>query len=182
MTEQDIPYLIDNNAVFVMRGLPGSGKSTWVKNTFHGKLHSVYSADDYFTQLDGSYLFDASKLSKAHGDTLKRFAFGLTQYGSFSYNCPMIVDNTNLFSLDMAPYINLAQAYERKWCIVTMHTPFDVAFNRNTHGIDEATFRKKVDYFTNERLPKFWLSNHIEIWDVSGVRWIPTEKIAQPQG
>jgi predicted kinase len=163
MTEKDIPQLIDQNAVFMLRGLPGAGKTTWAEKTFKGKMFSIYSADHYFEQNDGSYFFEKEKIGKAHGECLKRFVLGLNHYGSLSYNCPLVVDNTNLFALDLSPYVNLAQAYERKWCIITFHVEAHIAFKRQKHGVDEKAFSRKVDYFTNERLPKFWLDNHIEM-------------------
>ncbi len=50
-----------------MRGLPGSGKSTLAKNI--ANLYSnttICSGDDYFTNPEGVYEFDASKLADAH--------------------------------------------------------------------------------------------------------------------
>lgn len=172
--------ILDEAEVIIMRGLPGSGKTTWVKNRFGFKPFSVYSADHYFELPDGSYFFDPKKLSKAHGECLQRFVLALENPGAYGH--PLVVDNTNLFALDMAPYVALAQAYEKKWCIVTIYESILTAFNRNIHGIDEVTFRKKVDYFSHERLPKFWLPHHVEV-GVDGYRTknSPTSEEKQPE-
>ena len=64
----DFPFLTDENTIrhvkkskvmFIMRGLPGSGKSTIVKLIVkkYERNVAVCSADDHFLQEDGTYLF-----------------------------------------------------------------------------------------------------------------------------
>ena len=49
--------------LILLRGLPGSGKSTAAK-LFDKALH--FEADMYFLDSDGNYQFDASKIKNAH--------------------------------------------------------------------------------------------------------------------
>jgi predicted kinase len=49
--------------LMLIRGLPGSGKST-VAKIFDKALH--FEADMYFLDSDGNYQFDASKIKNAH--------------------------------------------------------------------------------------------------------------------
>jgi len=49
--------------LMLIRGLPGSGKST-VAKLFDKALH--FEADMYFLDADGNYHFDASKIKNAH--------------------------------------------------------------------------------------------------------------------
>ena len=51
------------NKLILLRGVPGSGKSTAAK-LFGNVPH--FEADMFFTQSDGSYKFDPSKLKDAH--------------------------------------------------------------------------------------------------------------------
>ena len=48
---------------YIIRGLPGAGKTTHAKSLGI----PVVSADDFFTRPDGSYDFDPSFISDAHG-------------------------------------------------------------------------------------------------------------------
>lgn len=121
--------------VIIMRGIPGSGKSTYVRNRFPGAL--VCSADHYFEQ-SGEYKFDASKLSEAHSACLRRFVRAVAHYGSLL----VVVDNTNISAAEIAPYFQLAQAYGYEVTIYTVECQPAVAAKRNVHGVPEATIER----------------------------------------
>ena len=55
--------------LIIVRGIAGSGKTTFVKKTFPEAAH--YEANMYFEQ-GGEYKFDASKLKEAHNWCRKR--------------------------------------------------------------------------------------------------------------
>jgi len=48
----------------LVRGLPGSGKSTFAN--FIWNDYAICEADKFFTDKEGNYNFDASKLKEAH--------------------------------------------------------------------------------------------------------------------
>jgi adenylate kinase family enzyme len=48
----------------LVRGLPGSGKSTFAN--FIWNEYAICEADKFFYDSEGHYLFDASKLREAH--------------------------------------------------------------------------------------------------------------------
>ena len=50
----------------IIRGLPGSGKSTLAKYLSVERLAVICEADQYFTDENGEYNFDPSKLKDAH--------------------------------------------------------------------------------------------------------------------
>ena len=50
-----------NKTLYILRGIPGSGKTTHAKR-LAGTNGVIISADDYFMR-DGEYCFDASKFS-----------------------------------------------------------------------------------------------------------------------
>jgi predicted kinase len=52
--------------LYLIRGVPGAGKSTFANRLLLGRLVDyVFEADDHFYDFDG-YKFDASKLGDAH--------------------------------------------------------------------------------------------------------------------
>lgn len=51
--------------LYLIRGIPGSGKSTFAQNLYSfGMVEAVIEADDYF-YTDGVYQFDPSMLGSA---------------------------------------------------------------------------------------------------------------------
>lgn len=101
--------------VVIMRGLPGSGKSTWARERAaahyrKADLNTILcSADDYFmvhnpeTQLT-EYKFDVTKLAWAHGACLRRFIAAVSSKASL-----VIVDNTNSTRQEFENYEAIAK-------------------------------------------------------------------------
>ena len=103
-------HLAELGAIVLVRGLPGSGKSTWAADRaadrrLQGLQVQVVSADDYFyTPLGGGrveYLFDSSKLPQAHAQCLDSARRG-HEAGETVY-----VANTFTQNWEMAPYLDL---------------------------------------------------------------------------
>jgi adenylate kinase family enzyme len=60
-----------NKIVYIMHGVPGSGKST-VAKTLAKEEGSIHSTDQYFYKND-SYCFDSSKLKEFHDKNFLAF-------------------------------------------------------------------------------------------------------------
>lgn len=134
--------------VVIMQGLPGSGKSTYAQN--YGGL--VVSADDYFVELGGgTYKFDPSRLSEAHGQCFRRFVEAVT-----SKTPHVVVDNTNTTPMEISPYYLGAQAYGYDVEIVRVECPSYIAAARNTHGVSEATIHAMEKRMNESPLPPWW--------------------------
>ena len=85
--------------LLLIRGLPGSGKSTFAK-TLIGYDH--FEADMYFIQEDGSYKYDSAYIRKAHEWCKQR------TYESLAAGRNVVVSNTFIQLWTMKPYVNMA--------------------------------------------------------------------------
>ncbi len=128
--------------VIIMRGLPGSGKSTFARKfveTINDGANcrfyssSIRSTDQQF-MVDGVYTFNPKLLGINHGRNFDLFCDDIENGIDI-----IIVDNTNIKRRDFAAYVTFAEAngYSVREEIVGK---FDVDFvnicaKRNTHGV-----------------------------------------------
>ena len=95
----------------ILRGLPGSGKSTFAAQLArdHGHLH--LEADQHF-MVDGAYRFDPARLADAHA-IVARDALAAMQSGR-----RVVVANTHVKLWEMAAIIGAARLAGRTICFV----------------------------------------------------------------
>jgi predicted kinase len=145
--------------VIIMRGIPGSGKSTWIKNFIAERKwpendYVIVSADHYF-MVGSCYRYDPKKIGEAHASCLRDF---VAELYPMRKDAPrgVIVDNTNTTAVEIAPYYALALAYGAEVKIVRVHCPFEVAHPRNVHGVPQSTVWRMYQNILSERLPPHW--------------------------
>ncbi len=148
--------------IYIMRGLPGAGKSTWAREN-HPDAH-ICSADSYFVDNDGIYRFNGSLISEAHASCLRGFAETLVSIKRDMESCPevIIVDNTGIRAWEISPYYNLAEAYGHNVTIVHISCDTETAHSRNIHGVPLERVEKMSDGLSSEELPKFWEVEMVE--------------------
>lgn len=132
-----------------MRGLPGSGKSTWAKKQ---DADVIVSADDWFMR-SGEYKFNPAELPAAHDACLSRFLDAI-QHGT-RY---VIVDNTNLKVWEIAPYYRLAQLFGYAVSIACMDTLLSTCLKRNTHKVPDVKMGQMYQILLSEVLPDHWMT------------------------
>ena len=127
--------------VIIMRGLPGSGKSTYIKNNFPNAL--VCSADHFFEK-DGEYNFNPAKLPDAHKACMRTFIKYL------SAEAPLIiVDNTNTQLWELSPYVSVAEAFGAEVEILHVKSDVNTCIDRNVHGVPEKSIKAMNERWDN---------------------------------
>lgn len=114
--------------MYIMVGLPGSGKSTKAKT-----LNGVVISTDQIFMSDDIYLFSPSILSMAHQINQEKVRVAC------SLGHDVIIDNTNLSARERAPYIDIANSFGYSWEIIQPDTWWrsdpEECFRRNKHGV-----------------------------------------------
>ncbi len=150
--------------VLITSGIPGAGKSTWVRKNTNPYMTEVFSADNYFCDKNGQYHFDPSKLSEAHSSCLKNFTTRLMHLSNCvedSCKITLVVDNTNTSAWEIAPYYSLAQAFCVPVKIVRLSADPEVAYVRNIHGVQKDKVQIMAERITVNPLPAFWNVEHV---------------------
>jgi predicted kinase len=130
--------------------LPGSGKSYIGKQLIEDTIRDnaaehIISADDYFLK-NGRYVYEASKISEAHQTAQRNFY----SRASKGYS-PLIIDNTNLQSWEMIPYVQAAIQYSYHIEIIEPVTPWKwiphKLAQKNKHNVPMEKIKKMMDNY-----------------------------------
>jgi predicted kinase len=115
--------------LYIVRGIPGSGKSTFAKKLVGEKDYCHKEADMYFVDADGNYKFKPSQIKDAHAwcqeevDNLMRLE-----------HSPVVVSNTFTQEWEMDPYFELAKTYGYKTFSIVVENRHE---GTNEHGVPE---------------------------------------------
>ena len=113
--------------VTIISGISGSGKSTWVQNHI---IDTVICSADLFWGPE--YKFDITRIKEAHDWCLEQFMRALVQLDKEKN---IVVDNTNLRALEIAPYYRMAEVLGWEVKIVRLLCDPEVTKRRTTHGV-----------------------------------------------
>lgn len=132
--------------IIVLRGGPGSGKSTWIKGTLPVTA-VVCSADDFFVRHGkGTYAFDARLLGRAHKECLNKFEKAISDGVDL-----IVVDNTNIRKSWYKDYVRFGTEHGYKVFQKCLTTRFV-----NTHGVPEDKVDKMIsDFEVDTDLPEY---------------------------
>jgi len=92
--------------LYLLRGLPNSGKSTLAKSI--GGIH--IEADQYFME-NGEYKFDGSKIKLAHNYCQSQTRAWMDTDGTQVNVDKIVVSNTFTQEWEMKPYYEMAEEY-----------------------------------------------------------------------
>lgn len=147
--------------VFILRGIPGSGKSTWVEEYCHnlppvkvgvveGKV-AICRADDYHINKYGIYEYKPENAKPAHDECFKK-ALAVLVHMPKEYS-HLFIDNTNSSLWELSPYYRLAEALGHSVEIVQIDCPLEVSIRRNVHDVPSSTIWRMYQNILTEKLP-----------------------------
>lgn len=126
--------------LILLRGLPGSGKTTLAKVLSENGLYPIYSVDDYFTNPDtGEYTFDYKNNHLAY----KRCET-LTRQSMINKAPKIILHNTFTIDWELEIYFKLAAEFSYKVFVLTLENYHQ---GKNTHQISEEQLQKMAEKY-----------------------------------
>jgi predicted kinase len=127
----------------LVRGLPGSGKSTFA-NTITNEF-SVCEADKFFYDKEGNYNFDANKLSQAHKWCKEQVEIRMKDNQINEQFYPhIVVSNTFTKEWEMNEYFELAKQYGYMVFTIIVENRHG---SKSVHNVPEATMGNMLNRF-----------------------------------
>lgn len=116
--------------LYLIRGLPGSGKSTIASKLAANRLNTVHLEADDFFMMDGVYTFDPKKLSEAHKQCKER----TERFLSCGYD--VVVANTFIRYTELVPYIDIARRLKQDIVLIRATGNYKSIHNVPEHTIE----------------------------------------------
>jgi len=128
--------------LILLRGVPGSGKSTFANVILqqpNNNPQEVLSADDFFVNNEGVYIFDGTKIKEAHNYCQFRCSERMRQEIS-----RIVVANTFTQEWEMDIYYEMAKRYNYRVHSVIIENRHG---NENIHGVPKDKLQIMKDRF-----------------------------------
>jgi predicted kinase len=128
--------------LILLRGVPGSGKSTFANVILqqpNNNPQEVLSADDFFVNNEGDYIFDDTKIKEAHNYCQFRCSERMRQEIS-----RIVVANTFTQEWEMDIYYEMAKRYNYRVHSVIIENRHG---NENIHGVPKDKLQIMKDRF-----------------------------------
>lgn len=121
--------------LIIIRGLPGSGKSTKAKELLLSLENSIHFEADMFHMINDEYMFDVNNLADAHKWCQSQTVFWLHKGST------VIVSNTFTTMNEMKPYFEMAKKYSAEIEVIEMENNYGSIHNVPTETIDKMKSR-----------------------------------------
>ena len=130
----------DEKECFILKGIPGSGKSTAAK-TIAGENGKVHEADSYHYNDEGVYDFKFENLGKAHAQCLAQFKESI-----LAGTLRVVQSNTNTTLKAYKEYMKFAREHGYRVTVMTVENHHG---GKNIHGVPEAALVKMENELKN---------------------------------
>ena len=127
----------------LLRGLPGSGKSSFAKHMWSDFV--ICEADQFFYDSEGNYNFNPSKLKDAHKycrDKVETFMSDNEKNPQFYPE--IVVSNTFTREWEMDEYFKLAKKYDYQVVSLIVENRHG---NKNVHGVPDSKIEEMRNRF-----------------------------------
>ncbi len=132
--------MLHNYSLILLRGLPGSGKTTLAGLLSEHNTYPVYSVDDYFTNKEtGEYLFNFKDNHLAYKQCEER-----TKSAMEKHSAKIIVHNTFTMDWELEPYFKLAAEFNYHLFIVTVEKYHQ---GKNNHDVSDEQIQKMAEKY-----------------------------------
>lgn len=126
-----------SGVLYILRGIPGCGKSTLAKN-LAGGTGVICEADNYFvSDVDGIYRYDIKKIGLAHG-----WCKDICRNALEAKIPVVVVSNTNVNPKDFAAYKDMAVAAGYQVFVLVVENRHD---GQNSHDVPEEALQRMED-------------------------------------
>ena len=128
------------SALILLRGLPGSGKTTLAKELSENDIYPTFSIDDFFTNpTNGAYEFQYKNNHLAYQQCLRD-----TENALLHKISRVIVHNPFVLDWELQPYLDLGKKYSYMTFCLTVEKRHE---GENIHGISEDQIVKMAAHF-----------------------------------
>lgn len=129
-----------NNSLILLRGLPGSGKTTLANVLSENHTYPIFSVDDYFTnELTGEYIFNFKDNHLAYKQCEE-----LTKDAMRQNISKIFVHNTFTMDWELEPFFKLAAEFNYKLFVVTVENYHG---HKNTHEVSDEQLQKMAEKY-----------------------------------
>lgn len=124
----------------IIKAVSSAGKSTFAE-LIAGNMGIICCADDHFTDEQGNYNFDASKLHQAHKACQQKCQDSMKN--EFS---PIIISNTNTKERDWKSYVKMAEQNGYRVFHVVLERRHN---NKNSHNVPMEVIERQKNALQN---------------------------------
>jgi predicted kinase len=128
------------HSLFLLRGLPGSGKSTIANALSESGKYPVFSVDDYFTnQTTDTYHFKFDENHLAY-----KLCENNTEKSMQGNVSKIFIANTFTLDWEIEPYFKLASKYNYKIFVLTVENYHG---HKNIHEVSQVQIEKMAEKY-----------------------------------
>lgn len=130
---------MEQKSLIILRGLPGSGKTSLAHLLAEEGKYPVFSVDDYFTNEKGEYRFEFDKNHLAYKQCEENVKVAMKSSAG-----KIILHNVFSIEWEIEPYFKLASEFNYTVFVATVENRHG---NKNTHDISDEQLAKMAEKY-----------------------------------